>query len=144
MDQCETYPWSDEKTYEYFKKREGEYYTVLNPAAPELSKLRPDMIYSLMDLVEKNHRTFDEIRCFDTGKIWPLVDKKAKEVKVVGMVSYKKSIHNRQEDTILDIKAQVFGMLSKLGIQNVELQTISEEYYHPKKQAVLMIEEVPI
>ena len=139
MDQCETYPWADEKTYEYFHKWEGEYFTIMNPAAPELKKLRPDMIYSLMDIIEKNHRTFDEIRCFDTGKIWPLADKKAKEVKVIGMVSYKKSISNWQEDTILDLKAHTFEMLNQLGITNVEMVTMSEGYFHPKKQARLMV-----
>lgn len=144
MNQCETYPWADEKTYAYFHKRDGEYYTVMNPAAPELSKLRPDMIYSLMDIVEKNHRTFDEIRCFDTGKIRPLADKQPKEVKVVGMVSYKKTVNSRQEDTVLDLKSHTFNMLSKLGIQNVTIEPMHESYFHPKKQARLMIGDIPV
>lgn len=144
MNQCETYPWSDEKTYDYFMKWEGEYYTVMNPAAPELSKLRPDMIYSLMDIVEKNHRTFDEIRCFDTGKIWPIANGQPKEVKVVGMVSYKKTINNWQEDTILDVKAHTMGMLNKLGITNVQIVPMREEFFHPKKQARLMVGDMPI
>ncbi len=144
MDQCETYPWSDEKTYEYFWKWEGDYYTVMNPAAPELKKLRPDMIYSLVELVEKNHRTVDTIRCFDTGKIWPLADKKPKEVKTVGMVSYKKAVNNREEDTILDIKQQVFGLLKTLGIKGATLETLHETFFHPKKQAAIKIGDTPI
>lgn len=97
------------------------------------------MIYSLMDLVEKNHRTFDEIRCFDTGKVWPLIDKKPVESKVLGMVSYKKSLGSWQEDTILDIKAETLGLLKKLGIHNVEMKTTNESCFHPKKQATLYV-----
>ncbi len=144
MDQCETYPRADEKTYDYFMKREGDYYTVMNPAAPELSKMRPDMIYSLMDIVEKNHRTFDEIRCFDTGKIRPLHNKQPKEVKVVGMVSYKKAITKWDEDTILDVKSHTLQMLAKLGIKNVTIEAMHESHFHPKKQALIKIGDMPI
>lgn len=91
-----------------------------------------------MDIVEKNHRTFDQIRCFDTGKIWPLADKKAKEVKTVGIVSYKKTVSNWQEDTLLDVKSHVNQMLTKLGIGDVIYQPMHETYFHPKKQAQIM------
>lgn len=113
MDQAETYPRSEQDNYKLFGHGEQHYYTIINPASPETSKLRPDMIYSMLDIVEKNHRTFDEIKCFDTGKIWPEIDGKIVEKKALGVVVYRKSIADRKYDTILELKAQVVALLKK-------------------------------
>lgn len=114
MEQGETYPWAEESHYAYFGHDKNTHYTLLNPSSPETSKLRPDMIYGLMDIVEKNHRTFDEIRVFDTGKIWPEDKGKLTERKALGMALYRKSISGRQQDTILELKAHVQTLLHKL------------------------------
>lgn len=135
MDQCETYPWADEKSYQNFWPIEGELYTLLNPSAPELRYLRPEIIYSMMELVEKNHRTFDEIKCFDTGKIWPVINGKPTELKALGMVHYKKNILKWDEDTIFNMKAHLQKLLELIGVKEIEFVKTSHEWFHPKKQA---------
>jgi len=138
MDQVETYPWADEKTYAYFGNSNQEHYTIINPSSPETSKLRPDMIYSMMEIVEKNHRTFDEIKAFDTGKIRPSADKRLVEMKALGMIAYRKTVNSRQEDTVLDMKSHVIGLLQKLGVTEIAFPTTTESHFHPKKQAHIM------
>ncbi len=135
MDQCETYPWADEKSYNNFREQSDNKYMLLNPSAPELRYLRPEIIYSMMELVEKNHRTFDEIRCFDTGKIWPVINGTPIELKALGMIHYKKAISSWEDDTILDIKEHLYGLLKRIGVQSIELVPTTHEWFHPKKQA---------
>lgn len=140
MDQVETYPWAEEKSYNRFREVDtSKLLTVINPAAPELSKLRPEMIYGMMELIEKNHRTFDEINCFDTGKIRPVVKGTPIEVKALGIISYKKTVSNRQDDTILSMKSHIRNLLLKVGVKEVSFMETTHPFFHPKKQAEIMV-----
>lgn len=79
--QTETYPWLHEKYIELFGKEKSNFYSLQNAPAPELQYLRDAMIYGLLDVVIKNHKTTDPITIFDTGKTWPLVDGKLQETR---------------------------------------------------------------
>lgn len=144
MDQAETYPRSHEERYKLFGHGEQSYYTIINPSSPETSKLRPDMIYSMLDFVEKNHRTFDEIRGFDTGMIRPEIDGQTVETKVLGAVVYRKSISDWTQDTILELKAHTTQLLNKLGVQKISFSPTTHEWFHPKKQARIIADDKDI
>lgn len=140
MDQVETYPRADEKSYNQFRNIDtNNLLTLLNPTAPELSKLRPDMLYGMMELIEKNHRSFDEINCFDTGKIRPAVKGDHMELKALSIISYKKSINNRQDDTILTMKSHIRNLLAKIGVTDISFVETSHSFFHPKKQAEIKV-----
>ena len=141
MDQVETYPWAEEKSYNRFRAVDtNKLLTILNPTAPELSKLRPDMLYGMMELIEKNHRSFDEINCFDTGKIRPVIKDSHSEMKALSMISYKKSINSWHDDTILSMKSHIRTLLTKIGAKEVSFIETSHEFFHPKKQAEIKVD----
>lgn len=64
--QTETYPWLQEKYITMFGKETKDFYSLQNAPAPELQYLRDMMLYGLLDMVIKNHKTADSIDIFDT------------------------------------------------------------------------------
>ena len=64
--QTETYPWLHERYINLFGKDIKSFYSLQNAPAPEYQYLRDMMLYGLMDVVIKNHKTADKIDIFDT------------------------------------------------------------------------------
>jgi phenylalanyl-tRNA synthetase beta subunit len=51
-----------------------------NPTAPEVRFLRDNLLFSLLGVIEKNFRNFDEIKVFDIGKIWYIYKEKINNI----------------------------------------------------------------
>ncbi len=105
--QTETYPWLHERYIEMFGKAKDQFYSLQNPPAPELQYLRDMMLYGLIDVVTKNHKTAPSITIFDTGKTRPSVDGKLVEQRDLGIVGYRSSVSSWNEDPRLDVKNAV-------------------------------------
>lgn len=88
MTQVETYPWLHEKYIAPFGTNTNNLLSLQNPTAPELTYLRDNMIYGLLDAVTKNAKIYDTINIFDMGKVWSQEENTRKENHVCGMVFY--------------------------------------------------------
>ena len=155
--QVETYPRVSEKMLQGFGKKADEYMQLQNPVNPECPLLRDSFIYQFIQNATKNAKFFDEINIFDTGKIRnaaPLrkggaegggfdEEQYAKahldEQTHTGILLYKKSINNRNQDTLLEAKGIVQTLLHALGLYDeISYQATQFPYFHPKKQGKII------
>ena len=138
--QTETYPRANEKYITLFGKDTKDFYKLQNAPAPELQYLRDIMLYWLLDVVIKNHKTVDEIRIFDTGKAWPTVDNKLTETRDVGIVSYRNKVTTWQDDPRLDVKNACIAALRAAGVKHPITFKVTQVWqYHTQKQCSIHI-----
>lgn len=138
--QTETYPWLQEKYITLFGKDAKQFYSLQNAPAPELQYLRDMMLYGLLDVVIKNHKTAESIDIFDTGKARPTVDGKIIETRDVGIVSYRNKVNTWQDDPRLNVKNAVIALLRSAGVQHPIAFAVTQlPYYHSQKQCTVSV-----
>jgi len=64
-DQVETYPWINRHWIDTFNIPTNNLYSMENPLTPEQRFVRNTMLWSLLEIIEKNAPFFDEIKLFD-------------------------------------------------------------------------------
>lgn len=146
--QLETYPWISDKMLQAFWKGLDHVFKLENPVNVECPYLRDSLIYHSLQNVIKNYKFFDTIRIFDTGKIWNTTEKESTgeyarehidEQTHTGILCYKKSITNREDDPLLEIKATVEEIIKNLGLQwEISYKWTNETYFHTKKQGEIL------
>jgi len=109
---------------------------VENPLSSDFQYLRPSLIPNLLKDVEKNQKSFPEIRIFELGKIFTLrqaQDKSGEKIMLTGILV---------GDMFFRAKGVVDSLLNKLGISDVwydEYKPTPEDsklsIWHPQKCA---------
>ncbi len=157
FDQTETYPWTSAKLLQQFGTNPEQCYSLQNPVNIDTPYLRDNMIYNLLGYAAKNSKFFDSFRIFDIGNIWYKdLEKKPKEHQTYAnsfvhesfelwALVYEKSLENRDKDPFLTTKSLLAPLLQRLGIiWNITLQATNHNYFHPKKQADIVLDGVVI
>ena len=140
MDQCETYPWLNERYLELFHVDTSHLYQLQNPAAPELQYLRDAMIYGLLDVLTKNYKTIDTINLFDTGKVWVWENDIRVEQKHLGIISYRATRENRQQDPRFFTKQAVEQVLINNRITgSISYKLTTASHFHKNKQCEIYV-----
>jgi phenylalanyl-tRNA synthetase beta chain len=143
--QTETYPRLHEKYITLFGKDTKQFYSLQNAPAPELQYLRDMMLYGLVDVVIKNHKTADTIDIFDTGKSRPTIDGKITETRNVWIVSYRNKVSTWQDDQRSHVKNAVIALLRSAGVQHpISFVATDLPYYHSQKQCSIVVKDIAI
>lgn len=144
MTQVETYPWLHEKYIAPFGTNTNNLLSLQNPTAPELTYLRDNMIYGLLDAVTKNAKIYDTINIFDMGKVWSQEENTRKENHVCGMVFYdNKKTRWRQDDSRFTTKQALEALgIATLKGYTIRLEPTTKPYFHTKKQATIYADDV--
>ena len=129
------YSFVSKNDVEIFRYKNKEIVEVENPTSFDFQYLRPSLIPNLLKNIEKNFRSFAEIKIFELGKIFKkdFKEKKALTGVITGEAFY-------QAKGVVDL------LLNKMGISNVwydEYQPTSEEskisIWQPKKCAEIKV-----
>jgi phenylalanyl-tRNA synthetase beta chain len=146
VDQLQTYPWCDESFFDLFGYDRTQLVQLRNAVSPELSYLRPSLIPNLLLAVAKNSKIYPSFTLFDSGQTWNKLEsfsrylnKQSFETTKLWLVSYKKSVSDRKEDTLLEVKSMVQWLVWACGLEG-KLEYIATDYsrYHPKKQGQII------
>ena len=156
FDQGENYPWVSEKMVQPFGKNREDFITLTNPVNPECPLLRDSFLYQFLQVASKNAKFFDNIRYFDTGKLWTKnqpsnsVSKEFAAAHIdeqlyAGFFLYKKSISSWEEDTMLESKSVVEELLKDYELNwRLTYEATNLPYFHPKKQGKLLFNKQEI
>ena len=69
-----------------------------NTITPEQRYLRPTMIPSMLEVLEKNAPFYDTLRLFDCGNTWTLNNGKTQEHTIATLLRYGSQKNNWQQD----------------------------------------------
>jgi len=145
-DQLQTYPRNDDMLLDIFAYDRRQLVQIRNAVSPELSYLRPSMIPNLLLAVAKNSKIYPSFTLFDSGQtrnksetFSRYLNKQSFETTKIGLVSYKKSVSDRKEDALLEMKAMLESIVSACGWEwTIEYIPTNHPYYHPKKQGEIV------
>ena len=156
FDQWENYPWVSEKMVQPFGKTREDFITLTNPVNPECPLLRDTFLYQFLQVASKNSKFFDNIRYFDTGKVWTK-NEPTNEVSPefaaahideqlhAGFFLYKKSINKWDEDTLLEAKSVLETVLHDLELNGkIAYEPTDLPHFHPKKQGKILFNKQEI
>lgn len=120
---------------------------VLNPISQQLSHMRPSVLPSLLESIQRNiayHQK--DLRMFEVGAVYNDVQQPKQETVASAVLlgettkaDWRK--HNRSYD-VFDIKAIAFQLMERLGLKVDTLQIDSEgapAWYHPGQSAALKL-----
>jgi phenylalanyl-tRNA synthetase beta subunit len=153
-DQTETYPRISEKALQELGRNKEHMYMLQNPVNPEAPYMRDDMIYGLLAHTAKNSKFFDEFTIFDIGKIrtkgqgtrgkgqGKFASEFVNEQTHLGVMLYQKNIDQWNKDPILEAKHIVKTIAKELKLGKITFEKSSEQQFHPKKQARIVITSV--
>lgn len=163
FDQVESYPRVDNKLLGLFSVDQQNLYHLQNPLNNDAPCLRNTMRENLVSYIARNSKFFDSLKIFDIWKVW---DKQASkllsetrqesfdkryasnyvsEKTQLWWVIYKKSLSDRSEDTILEVKNILKGVLWEFElIDTITYKTTAYTNYHPKKQADIYYNDILI
>ena len=139
-----------------FGKIREDFITLTNPVNPECPLLRDSFLYQFLQVASKNSKFFDEIRYFDTGKIWTKNEPNngiapeyaaahLDEQLHVAFFMYKKSINSWKEDTLLEAKSVIEALIHDFELNGkITYETTDSSYFHPKKQGKILFNKQEI
>jgi phenylalanyl-tRNA synthetase beta chain len=144
-DQLQTYPRCDEMFFEMFGYDSTNLVQLRNAVSPELSYLRPSLIPNLLLAVAKNSKIYQSFTLFDSGQTWNkwesfsrYLNKQSFETTKLWLVSYKKSVSNRKEDTLIEVKSMLQWLIWACRLEEeLEYTATNHWWYHPKKQGII-------
>ncbi len=137
----ETYPWIDISVIEKFEKSTKKLVKLKNPVASEYENLRDSIFYNMLDVLQKNFRSFDDISIFDIWKTWHLDNWFPQEVKKLNITKYTNSPGYWQQDGILLLKWVLSQILDELKISGkLDFQPTEDNRFHPQKQWQIILD----
>lgn len=145
-DQLQTYPRCDEMFFDLFGYDRAHLVQLRNAVSPELSYLRPSLIPNLLLAVAKNSKIYPSFTLFDSGqtrnkseRFSRYLNKQSFETTKLWLVSYKKSVSDRKEDTLLEVKAMLQWLVWACRLEGeLEYRPTAHTWYHPKKQGKIV------
>lgn len=146
-DQLQTYSRCDESFFDLLWYDRNNLVKLRNAVAPELSYLRPSILPNLLQAITKNSKIYDSFTLFDSGQtrnksenFSSFLNKQSFETTKIGIVSYKKSVSEWMDDTVLKMKEMITDIVQWLGISGVlQYAPTSLSHFHPKKQGTISI-----
>ncbi len=134
FDQIETYPWIPKKMIDLFNFSTSELLEMENSLNPEWVYLRPTLMLSLLDTLQKNNAFFDSIDVFDIWNIRWTDDNHSESKALAFCVSWPSS--DNLDSIYLKAKGIIDTILetiwSKWKLQYIQSEN---EMFHPKQQA---------
>ena len=121
-----------------------EYLEIANPISSDKTVLRRDMLASMLEIVEKNHRSRDRIALFEIGPVFnpteeegKLVDEKLKLSLILTGTRTNKSWQSQDHEYMdyFDLKGLVEELFSTLHIPGVSYSPEQGPSFHPGKCA---------
>lgn len=112
FDQVETYPWLHQRRHELLGLAVDQLYQLTNPLSPETSYLRPTILRSMLEVIEKNAPQHDQLCLFDIGQTWQR-DRDPIEQTMVGCAVWQKSSTDRQSDPFLMLKGHLQALFGE-------------------------------
>lgn len=106
FDQIETYPWIDQHRIDLYSLPTHNMYTMENPLTPEQRYVRNTMLWSMLEVVEKNAPFFDEMKLFDIGKTREQ-GRDHPEQECIGLAYRQKNNNDRSQDALLHTKGVI-------------------------------------
>lgn len=94
---------------------------LINPISSERAYLRPSLLPGLAEAVQENLKNFDQVKIFETGKIFKLKNKGglSEEWALALAVASKNS---SAEKTIQEVKGVLAGLSEALGFNDIEFR----------------------
>ncbi len=117
FDQVETYPWISESLLEIANIDFSDVVKIINSLDPASTYLRPFVFLSLIEVLQKNFRYFDQIRILDIGRSW----EKQKEYRKISYLRYQKEGGSFKDSSILHLKSMIVWILTRLGLKNAKI-----------------------
>ncbi len=148
FDQVETYPWILD-TYVSLSGMETSWlYQMENYLTPEQQYLRPTIIRSMLESIEKNASFFDECMMFDIGNVWKSWSVWSKEWTGETIVLWiwmyqsasKTSWSDHSSSLFLKMKSLVDDLLTTCGAKWKLLRKKNDsDLFHPLQQAEISL-----
>jgi len=121
------------------------YLEITNPISSDKTVMRQDLLASVLDVVEKNHRNRNRIALFELGPEFLLTGDNSKineQKKLVVCLSGSRAHGSwqnadREKMDYFDLKGLVEGMLDELHIVDYSFQPDTFPKFHPGKTARL-------
>lgn len=117
-DQLQTYPRCDDSFFDILGYDRNGLVKLRNAVAPELAYLRPTMLPNLLQAVTKNSKIYDSFTLYDSGQTrnksesWSrFLNKQSFETTKLGIMSYKKTVSDWTDDTLLQVKAMITDII---------------------------------
>ena len=140
-----TSPEAEIKVYPGSSPDLDQYYLELaNPISSDKTVLRKNMLASMLEIVERNHRNSDRIALFEIGPVFiptkekgKLVDEKPQLSLILTGARTNRSWQSQDQESIdyFDLKGLLEELFSALHIQEVSYSPDQEPSFHPGKCA---------
>ena len=129
-----------------YQQKPRKYLEVSNPISADRTVMRRDLLASMLEVVEKNHRTRDRIAIFEIGlEISPAEGKTGiqEEAKLAVCLAGTRTYASWQgsdqgEMDFYDLKGLLEALLDDLHVDGVSYQPDQYPSYHPGKTARLV------
>ncbi len=137
--QMETYPWIRSRWIDMLGIDTSSLYEMTNGLNPERKYLRPTMIWSLLEVIEKNAPFFDAIKICDIGNVWAK-ELESMEQERICFGIYQKSPSTLDDNSLLESKSIIQNILTTIWAKG-KLQYIptEEKVFHPRQQAEIKL-----
>ena len=137
--QTETYPWIRSRWIDMLGIDTSSLYEMTNGLNPEWKYLRPTMIWSLLEVIEKNAPFFDVIKICDIGNVWAK-ELESMEQERICFGIYQKSPSTLDDNSLLESKSIIQNILTTIWAKG-KLQYIAteEKVFHPRQQAEIKL-----
>lgn len=118
-----------------------------NPISSELDYMRASILPNLLEVAEKNqNRNINNVQLFEMSSIFKGIKPEDQFLTITGLRSGHNNERNSYGDhrpvDLFDSKADIFNILSEIGLDPTKLQYITNDlpnYYHPGRSAGLAL-----
>ncbi len=129
----------------------GPFRKIMNPLSEDLSVLRPSLVPSLLQVVQRNlRRAVRDIRIFELGKVFGQPsgeDVSAERWSLCGLITGRRLPpgwdYQDQEVDFFDLKGLLESLLDKISIDNFKFLAYDGDVFQPRAAATLMLGENP-
>lgn len=135
----ETYNYSlvNEKE-ETFIASTKETIRVQNPLSEEQAHLRQTLVFGLLNNIESDLRTYNEVNFYEFGKVFKAIDKhKTSETLHLGLL--KASLSHDENTLFYELKKDLNRLFLQFGITPSFIPSEGVQYCHPSKTAAISI-----
>lgn len=144
FDQVETYPWVSKKLLEIASIDLEEVIKIINSLDPTSTYLRPFLFLSLIEVLQKNFRYFEQIRILDIGRAW----QDQKEHRKIAYLWYQKDSETFKDSPILHLKSLIDWILTRLEVNNADVwykkSDIFSNFFHIKQFGMITVNGIEI
>ncbi len=141
--QVETYPRLNKKRITSKLSSAERLFRLKNPLQYQQNYLRDTMIWSLLELTEKNAAFFESFLCYEQGKVRNK-HREHYEHDMLGICIYTKAT-TPLDHPVRTLKEIIVDILQKLDIQHTPIYTsTNHDMFHPKQQAEIYLDTVHI